>query len=205
MRLKLIGLGVVLCVVGLAMWVLSFRGVVHTNWIPLSAPVSLVSSFSLRTNWYVGTPGRYLVYLAFDSKTLDLRDDTPEDTFDHPRQIAAEVKLLVTSPRGTLLDTNLTKAVLGSEGAERVSYLLGAFDLKQQDQVMISFSNTPSTNSVRTGNPHLEMRLSAATYADRLIAEAVGRRRGIPLAAFGLVLLIIGVLLPANRMRNDTA
>lgn len=202
MRFTLIGLGVVLCVVGLAMWVLSFLGVAQPTWIPLSAPVSLVSSFSLQTNCYASTPGRYLVYLAFDTKSLDLKDDTPEDTFKHPMRIAAEVKLHVAGQKGTLLDKNLTKAELGSEGAETVSYLLGAFDLKQKDQIMISFSNTPSPDSVRTGNPRLEMRLSAATYQDRLIGEAVGRRRGIPLAMFGLVLLLVGLSLPTNRMRK---
>ncbi len=203
MKVALLGAGVVACVVGLAIWIFPVHRVMQPNWIPISAPISLVSHFSLHTNGNANTPGRYFLYFVFDTASLDLKDDNPKDTFDHPRRIPIDVELGIADEKGVLLTKHLTEVELGSEGAETVDYRLVTFDLKQPGQVMISISNTPSPISVGTGNPRLEMRLSAATYQDRLIGEAVGRRLGIPVVVVGFVVLITGLLWPSHPLRED--
>lgn len=203
MKLIFIGAGAILSSVGLAIWLVPFYHVAHTNWIPMSTPVSLVSNFCFRTNCSANTPDRYGVYIVFDSASLDLKDDTPEDTFKHPLQIPANVQLQVAGRHGLFLETNLTQATLASEG-DVVTYRLGRmFDLQQQDEVSIVFSDTPSSDSVGTGNPRLEIQLADALYAGRVMSMYAGKRFGIPVVTFGLISLIIGLFLPSNRLRKE--
>ena len=204
MKLVSIGAGALLCLAGTVNWLLPLHRVAHTNWIPMSTPISLVANSNLRTNCSANTIGLYYCCLVFDAASFDLADDTPEDTYKCPRRIPVQARLEVLNRSEKLVATNLSEAVLGSEGGNVMTYMLASFELKEPGQLSIAFSNTPTLKPAGTGKPRLEIQLSDALYEGRLMAQAVGRRRGIMLVGSGLILVAIGLCLPSRRVCRNT-
>ena len=199
MKFVSIGAGMLLCLAGVVNWLLPLQRVAHTIWIPMSTPISLVANSNLRTNCSANTSGLYYCCLVFDAAHFDLPDDTPADTFKSPRRIPVQARLEVANRSDKLIETNLNEAVLGSEGGNVVTYMLASFEVKEPDKLSVSFSNSPTLSSEGTGNPRLEIQLSDALYEGGLMAQAVGRKRGIMLVGIGLILVTIGLCLPSRR------